>query len=562
MRYGRVALVISYVGGNMNKFLALILTSVLVLSIFSITPIYATSVTENGDAGSSLADAQDISSISVTEIIGEITVGFYDYPYYADDWDLDLYKIYINDPAAFSATTLNTYTNFEGFTSPGDRDDTMLFLLDENGYAVCMNDNTPKSGSILPYYESTIPAFDPSKPSTPRPTSPGIYYLAITGYYRLPYDQYNNPIFESGSNVKVLGPSFGSGPVSQWSPPIPWYPGWFNFGEYKIILTGVGPSNQPPVANANGPYSTTENFPIDFDASGSYDPDGDTLEFRWDFDSDGTWDTDWSPFFITSYIRCDDFSGIVTLEVTDGSLSDIDTTSIEVNNLAPIIDVLEAKPESVQCYMEEIEFTGIGKDPGCDELIVEWDFGDGSIETYDFFANFNSVLTHTYDSFGKYTVTLTVNDDDGGVTSKQIEIEIKDTKPPKLIGECVESVNPHGNKIPGEDRDKNTKPKNNKNPDGFYKLDFIAEDNCDPEPQIWIGTVENPMLFIIEPGIVVKFTESYDAEPEIKKIGSTNGQAGAVIWHIILPSDPVISVVDASGNIFSCGGCLVPPPPM
>jgi len=56
MRYGRVALVISYVGGNMNKFLALILTSVLVLSIFSITPIYATSVTENGDAGSSLAD--------------------------------------------------------------------------------------------------------------------------------------------------------------------------------------------------------------------------------------------------------------------------------------------------------------------------------------------------------------------------------------------------------------------------------------------------------------------------------------------------------------------------
>ena len=532
------------------------------VTVFSIIPTYAASVTEIGDAGSTLATAQDISSIPVTEITGEITVDYYYYPYYADNWDLDIYKIYINDPSEFSATTLNAYTDFQGFSSSGDRDDTMLFLMDENGYPICMNDNTPKPGSILPHYESTIPVFDPSNPSVPRPTSSGIYYLAITGYNRLAYDQYNNPIFESGSNVKILGPSFGAGPVSHWSPPIPWYPGWFNYGEYKIILTGVGPTNQPPVADADGPYSSTENFPIDFDASSSSDPDGDTLQFRWDFESDGTWDTDWSPFFVSSANWCDDFSGTATVEVTDGQSTDTDTASVEVTNLPPIIDVLSAKAGASQCYMEEIEFTGIGKDPGCDELTVEWDFGDDKTETHNFFAKFNSVTYHSYDSFGEYTATLTVSDDDGGVTSKQIKIEIQDKLAPKLNGECIESVNPHGTNIPGEDRNKNGKPKNNKNPDGFYKLDFIAEDNCDPNPQLWIGTVDNPMMFLIEPGIVVKFTESADANPEMKKIGSTNGQAGAVSWHIILPSDPVISAVDASGNIFSCTECLVPPSPM
>jgi hypothetical protein len=93
---------------------ALTLVSVIV---FSIIPTYAASVTEIGDAGSSLATAQDISNQPVTEITGEITVDYYYYPFYADNWDLDIYKIYINDPTAFSATTLNDYTDFQGFSS-------------------------------------------------------------------------------------------------------------------------------------------------------------------------------------------------------------------------------------------------------------------------------------------------------------------------------------------------------------------------------------------------------------------------------------------------------------
>ena len=264
------------------------------------------------------------------------------------------------------------------------------------------------------------------------------------------------------------------------------------------------------------------------------------------------------------FVNCDDYAGTVAVEVSDGLATDVATADVLFENLPPTIDVLSYSPEDVQCKDQPIEFTGIGKDPGCDDLTVTWEFGDGESEEYAFFANFESIVTHTYGEFGEYTVKLTVADDDGGEAIQKITVTVKDTTPPELLGQCVESVNPHGNNVPGKNRDKNGKgDQKNVNPDGFYVLDFEAVDNCDPNPTLWVGTADNPQMFQIEPGITVKFTESIDAEPEMKKIGSpAQGGATAVTWHIILPSDPVISAVDASGNIFSCTSCLVPPPPM
>ena len=133
--------------------------------------------------------------------------------------------------------------------------------------------------------------------------------------------------------------------------------------------------------------------------------------------------------------------------------------------------------------------------------------------------------------------------------------------------ECVISLSGHGNVVPGKERDKNGKAKN-VNPDGFYEVFFEVSDICDAAPEVWIGTEDDPFLFNItawqgQEDFVIKFTESVDAEPEMKKIGSPGkGGATAVTWHIILPCDPVISVVDFTGNFLSCTTCLVPPPPM
>jgi hypothetical protein len=72
------------------------------------------------------------------------------------------------------------------------------------------------------------------------------------------------------------------------------------------------------------------------------------------------------------------------------------------------------------------------RDPGSDDLVLAWDFGDGGIETQIFLANpatgpdpypspdvnprsITAIATHSYAAAGTYEVKLTVSDDDGGI---------------------------------------------------------------------------------------------------------------------------------------------------
>ena len=48
--------------------------------------------------------------------------------------------------------------------------------------------------------------------------------------------------------------------------------------------------NQPPVADADGPYTGTVGIPVTLDASGSWDPDDNIILYEWDLDNDGEFD--------------------------------------------------------------------------------------------------------------------------------------------------------------------------------------------------------------------------------------------------------------------------------
>jgi hypothetical protein len=148
---------------------------------------------------------------------------------------------------------------------------------------------------------------------------------------------------------------------------------------------------------------------------------------------------------------------------------------------------------------------------------------------------------------------------EGDVIGKQeIIIHVLDVEAPKVW--CEEGVNPAGKNIPPAGKTTSPGLKGGQNEDAFYKL--VAEDNCDPNPEIWVGTDTNPKLFgAFDSGIVIKFTEAKGAAPSQKDIGSSQGKAGAVTWHITLPSDPVVTAIDASGNVATCTSCLVPPRP-
>jgi hypothetical protein len=120
---------------------------------------------------------------------------------------------------------------------------------------------------------------------------------------------------------------------------------------------------------------------------------------------------------------------------------------------------------------------------------------------------------------------------------------------------CTPGTNPHGNTVPPAGL-----KAPGQNEDGYYEL--TATDVLDPDPLIFVvdsgtGTVFGPF----PSGTTIKYTQAPGATPSIKSIGSANGDAGAVAWHIIGQGDMEMYAVDDAGNQSAPVSCLVPPPP-
>ena len=166
--------------------------------------------------------------------------------------------------------------------------------------------------------------------------------------------------------------------------------------------------NRPPVAEAGGPYAGSEGSQVTFDASGSSDPDpGTTLHYRWDVNSDGTWDIDWTTEARTDYTYCDDFTGTVTLEISDRyenvPLTDTAMAAVTIDEVPAVVD---AGPDQVAEKGATVQFQGTVTDPAtCETRAYAWDFGDGGT------ASGTLSPTHEYRRTGTFTVTLTVTDD-------------------------------------------------------------------------------------------------------------------------------------------------------
>jgi PKD repeat protein len=88
-------------------------------------------------------------------------------------------------------------------------------------------------------------------------------------------------------------------------------------------------ANRAPVAAAGGPYQGRAGAPIEFDASGSFDPDGDPLSFTWEF-GDGAMDGGAR----ASHAYAQDGIYTVVLVASDHAISDSDTTIAEVGTLS------------------------------------------------------------------------------------------------------------------------------------------------------------------------------------------------------------------------------------
>ncbi|MDH4139272.1 MAG: PKD domain-containing protein [Coriobacteriia bacterium] len=192
-------------------------------------------------------------------------------------------------------------------------------------------------------------------------------------------------------------------------------------GDTCEVTVTVLDMNDPPVADPNGPYETTETpTPIQLDGTGSYDPGNEPFDYFWDLDDDGYFDDAFGP--TPDYLPLDDVGPIpIRLRVVDDSgLSDEAGTTLQVYNAAPVIvpgswnAPLDPTPTNAPVDARA-DFTDAGI---LDVHTASWDWGDGTTSTgivSEGGGTGTAFGTHTYELPGVYTLTLTVIDDDGGV---------------------------------------------------------------------------------------------------------------------------------------------------
>jgi hypothetical protein len=177
-------------------------------------------------------------------------------------------------------------------------------------------------------------------------------------------------------------------------------------------------------------------------------------------------------------------------------------------------------------------------------------------------VHFNYTVPLNCLSLGIDTITVSTEIADMP-DSIDLEKEWVDTTPP--VPECIETVNPHGKKVPPAGSTTLPGSKGGQNEDGFYELlaDDGSMDTSVPGCELELFVVDSGSGTVFGPfavGDKIKYTEAPGATPTSKKMGSTSGKAGAIAAHITGNGDAELQAVDASGNVATVS-CLVPPPP-
>ncbi len=216
-----------------------------------------------------------------------------------------------------------------------------------------------------------------------------------------------------------------------------------------IITNGSIRIDELPHSNPGGPYTVDEGGLIILDGSASSDPDaGDTIvQYQWDLDGDGVYgetgdaagqgdEIGVSPAF--SAVGLDGPAAwAISLRVLDdhGGIGDPQTALVTVNNVAPVLapvgDPTIHRAHSLDLQDLSVTYTDAGM---LDVHSATVDWGDGSgpgpvavVEPSG--TNAGEVCgMHSYVAGGVYTVTITVEDDDGAQDSATFHVNVLDAE--------------------------------------------------------------------------------------------------------------------------------------
>jgi len=196
------------------------------------------------------------------------------------------------------------------------------------------------------------------------------------------------------------------------------------------------------VARAGGLYLGEECSSILLNASGSSDADGDPLTYRWNVD--GSWMENGNyPYMEWTWY--DDFSGDITLEVSDGTDTATDTALVTISNVPPQILSIEGSNEvdvDTEFFLMVNFFDGLSDPrsptPSNDTFTAMFSWDDGSSTEVSLAAGeFSASATHMYAEEGIYQVMMTLVDDDGGEAVAEWEVMVGDVSPVEAGPDCT-----------------------------------------------------------------------------------------------------------------------------
>ena len=195
-----------------------------------------------------------------------------------------------------------------------------------------------------------------------------------------------------------------------------------NSASSNVTLRG----NSPPTVSAGGPYTVDEGGSVVLTATGS-DPENDILTYAWDLDGDGIFEPLGQSATFSAVAIDGPSSHPVSVRVTDsGGLTATSGTTVTVNNVAPTVD---AGPDATIFEAGTFVSSGSFVDPGPDTWTATVDYGDGTGSLPLDLNGKTFGLNHTYFDDGRYTVTVTVTDDDGGIGSDTAIVTVQNVAP-------------------------------------------------------------------------------------------------------------------------------------
>jgi PKD repeat protein len=178
----------------------------------------------------------------------------------------------------------------------------------------------------------------------------------------------------------------------------------FVYESFSVTITAI---KTPPVTSFMFyPQNPKPNQTITFDASASFDPDGEIVSYFWDF-GDGTNETAINANITHIFAKNGLFSVNLTVYDNDG-LSSSAVVSVQVG-MPPIANFTYEPTENIMALTTNVMFNASASfDPDGEIVSYFWDFGDGTNETA-----INANITHIFAKNGLFSVNLTVYDNDG-----------------------------------------------------------------------------------------------------------------------------------------------------